>query len=303
MSRQATGDTLLRLLSSLKSAAPHWYTSQTAFERRETVRVERSTWHVGYMIHVSRQSERIRKAAFEASITLFPPRIRRDRQGWHSRLVAQKWYPRCDRELARFGYRGRWHRFSWGRLGSYWKKLARPEDAAAELARLERAHFETRGGPSLLLDAPSTAPDLKVPADGQWADLLDILNSFAGLESEWSTAYFDFQKNQPLTFDGTRWSVTRQIHGGWGRSMARIIMGPSPNAPRTRGGWHPRLLKHRWYRTCTDELLTHGYRGSWWPQQRRRGLFLKRLKDRRAAAAELRRLDNLEPLRKLVSAG
>jgi len=172
------------------------------------------------------------------------------------------------------------------------------------LARLDRVHFETRGGPSLLLgDGPSSTPNLKVPADGQWEDLLDVLTSFVGLESVWRTAYFDFQKNQPLTVEGTHWGVTHQIHGGWGRCMARIIMVPSHRAPRTHGGWHPRLLESRWYRACTDELLTHGYRGSWSPQQRRCGWFLKRLTDPRAATAELRRLDNLEPLRKLVTTG
>lgn len=44
------------------------------------------------------------------------------------------WYESCERELARYGYRGEWRHSPWGRFGDFWK---RHRDAASLLKEVD----------------------------------------------------------------------------------------------------------------------------------------------------------------------
>jgi hypothetical protein len=259
-------------------------------------------WFITYKVHALRDHARgPYKPWLRSSISLWPSsRGKRDRQGWRPRLRKQKWYESCRRELARHGYHGDWLSSPWGRFGDYWRRLSDADDLTAELQRLDRMHLQATsrvvsfGTPSPRSGRRKVA--LRRHAGGD--AFFELWSSFTGLLEEWRTSSFVLQKVDNVAMHGTRWKASYRIVHGPRRLGSAIALWPSLRSVRTRGGWHPRLLQQKWYQTCAAELGRRGYKGEWKLWDVRYGDFMKRLKDARAAAAELKRLDRrpLEPL-------
>jgi hypothetical protein len=302
MSRPTKRDQLLQLLSSFKSVAPGWRTAKIGFERRQVLAVDRMRWVVNYKIHALRDFPRgPYRPWFRSSITLWPSgQAARDRQGWRPRLREQQWYRRCHRELARHGYHGDWSNSPWGRFGDYWKRLADSDALTAEVWRLDRMQLQTTGLAVSFGDVPSSSsarkPGRKRRAEGD--AFFELVSSFGRLESEWWTSSFVLHKRELVNVDRAPWTVHYTLGVDRARKLwlrSSIDLWPSRRSVRDREGWHPRLLRQRWYQGTTDQLARLGYKGEWrLGFGVRSGEFEKRPGDAKAAAAELARLDRLQ---------
>jgi hypothetical protein len=121
----------------------------------------------------------------------------------------------------------------------------------------------------------------------------------------WSLAGAAAEARRVVSVRRTKWTVCYKVHvipspritykasiTLWPRARKRLTS-------RRELGWHPDLVKGKWYRGCGRELRRHGYRGSWrWSPFGRFGDYWKVLRDFNSLAREVRLLEHLrrEPL-------
>lgn len=136
---------VLRLFEDLQGA---WITANAGFERREALAVDGKQWTVIYKLHVIRsEGDSAGKVDLKSSITLWPPTAPKrkvadgSKDGWDANLLKQHWYQTCQRQLRRYGYRGRWQPSPVGRFGDFWKTLRDAKTAAKELKLLDRVRL------------------------------------------------------------------------------------------------------------------------------------------------------------------
>jgi hypothetical protein len=293
-------DPILALLSRLKNRAPHWRTVNIGFARNQVLLIDGMRWYINYKIHaLCDHPSGPYKPWLRSSITLWPSsRGKRDRQGWRPRLRTEKWYERCDRELAHHGYHGEWIRSPWGRFGDYWRKLDDLDGLCAELHWLDGMELRaTESDASFGEHRPRISRRRARASVGRANDdFFDLWSSFADVRPEWRTSSFMLQRFERIEIRHTQWRLHRRIYvhdtprtNLWFGSF--IDLWPSRRSVRTAGGWHPRLLEQRWYRACSSALESLGYVGEWRLWNVRHGEFRKRLQDSKAAMAELARLD------------
>jgi hypothetical protein len=291
-------DPLFRLLSRLKERVPAWTTDNLGFHRNQVLLIDGKRWTVNYKIHAMHDHVRGQyKPWLRSSITVWlPSRRKHSRQDRRSRLREQEWCDRIGRALKQQGYAGKWRRFSFGRFGDYWRRLADTTDVARELRRLDRMELEVAESSVSFGDlAPRNARRKSArPSPGRGDHFYRLWSSFSGLQGEWRTSSFSLNKKATPTVLGAGWSADYRIYAHGERKLwSRLSFQawPSRRAARTRGGWHPRLLAQGWYDACAARFRRLGYAGEWALSDVRYGVFGKRAKHASEAIAEVARLD------------
>jgi len=122
---------------------------------------------------------------------------------------------------------------------------------------------------------------------------------FEGLDAWW-LASGGLEAQRVVSVGRTRWTVCYKVHVIPSRRTeykANITLWPHAQKrirSRRHPGWHPDLVKGKWYQACGRELRRHGYHGTWqWSPWGRFGDFWKSLKDSGSLAREAHFLERL----------
>lgn len=121
MRNRRVEDTFSRLHSFFESEHA-WSPSTASYERRSIIKIDSTRWTLICKIHAAQFTKP--GVQLRASITLWPSgRARKPDNGWHPALLKRGWYEKSQRELRRYGYRGRWQESPSGRFGDFWKRI------------------------------------------------------------------------------------------------------------------------------------------------------------------------------------
>src|SRR5262245_26741413 len=137
--REREFDLLRGFLDLFQALGNPWQVGASGFEARVPLQSPGIGGRVIYKVHtVGWGDTRLR---YHASVTFWHKRVP-DRSGRITGLTPaqaeKRWRAACARVLRQAGYRGRWHRYSWGRFGDYWRHLPSLTALRAELRRYDR---------------------------------------------------------------------------------------------------------------------------------------------------------------------
>jgi hypothetical protein len=129
---------LLGLIDMFRSRSNPWQVGASGFEARVPLLADTLGGTVVYKIHTVGWGDR--RMRFHASVTFWPRRISQARRAKGETPAQQekRWEASCTRLLRRSGYKGRWSRTPWGRMGDYWKHLSGMKALRAEVALHDR---------------------------------------------------------------------------------------------------------------------------------------------------------------------
>jgi len=142
-SGQLGRDPLFRLFQHFEGLEEAWWTSSVNFEgQQRAFTVEGTRWKMFFHVYAARlRSKSASKVEFKSTITLWPTGLTKNKE---ARLRKSKWPERCQRQMRRHGYRGKWDQSPHGPFALFEKTLRDVKAVTAEVVLLDELRLWER---------------------------------------------------------------------------------------------------------------------------------------------------------------